>query len=246
MRSELAPSTDSAQGRRIYHQVYDDLHQRVRRGDWLPGERLPSINQLARDLDVGTSSVREVLRVMQTHGLVRIEHGRGVFVADAPLALSLVEHLHNPVMGELFALAETRRVVEPELAALAAERATDAHLARIEQIAREIEQLVRQQQDVADIDLLFHATIAEAAQNPILGQTMADVHTRFLAHRKTMDVEPGIIVRAVRYHLLMAKAMRERDPVQARLLMQAHMNDLVNSALAQFSGGWGTPEPPAP
>lgn len=217
--------------RRVYRQIYADLHQRVRRGDWLPGERLPSISQLARDLDVGTSSVREVLRSLQSIGLVRIEHGRGVFVTDAPPAPEIAEHFDDGNTGLIFALAETRRIIEPELAALAAERATDQELAEIEQLARDMEHRVLQQHDFVDPDVLFHRKIAEAARNPILFRTMEGVHELFLESRKLTSLEPGMTVRAVRYHLLIADALRSRDAVQTRLLMQAHMNDMVNSVL---------------
>lgn len=219
-------------GRRVYRQVYADLHQRVRRGDWLPGERLPSINQLARNFDVGTSSVREALRSLQSIGLVRIEHGRGVFVADAPPAPDLSEHFHDVNIGLIFALAETRRIVEPELAALAAERGTDEELAAIEQLAREMERTVLAQRDFVDPDVLFHRKIAEAARNPILFRMMESVNDLFLESRKLTSLEPGMTARAVRYHLLIADALCARDIVQTRLLMQAHMNDMVNSVLA--------------
>jgi GntR family transcriptional repressor for pyruvate dehydrogenase complex len=218
--------------RRVYRHVYADLHQRVRRGDWLPGERLPSINQLARNLDVGTSSVREALRSLQSIGLVRIEHGRGVFVADAPPAPDLSEHFQDVNIGLIFALAETRRIVEPELAALAAERGTDEELAAIEHLAREMERTVLAQRDFVDPDVLFHRKIAEAARNPILFRMMESVNDLFLDSRKLTSLEPGMTARAVRYHLLIADALRARDIVQTRLLMQAHMNDMVNSVLA--------------
>jgi GntR family transcriptional repressor for pyruvate dehydrogenase complex len=230
--TEAVDMLEPSLGRRVYRQVYADLHQRVRRGDWLPGERLPSINQLARDLDVGTSSVREVLRSLQSIGMVRIEHGRGVFVADVPPAPDLSEHFQDVNVGLIFALAETRRIVEPELAALAAERATDDELAAIEQLAHEMEHHVLEQSDFVDPDVLFHRKIAEAARNPILFRMMESVNDLFLESRKLTSLEPGMTARAVRYHLLIADALRARDIVQTRLLMQAHMNDMVNSVLA--------------
>ncbi len=234
MTHELEPvaTTEQPLGRRVYRHVYSDLHQRVRRGDWLPGERLPSINQLARDLDVGTSSVREVLRSLQSIGMVRIEHGRGVFVTDAPPAPDLSEHFQDVNIGLIFALAETRRIVEPELAALAAERATDEELAVIEQLAREMELTVLEQRDFVDPDVFFHRKIAEVARNPILFRMMENVNDLFLESRKLTSLEPGMTSRAVRYHLLIADALRARDIVQTRLLMQAHMNDMLNSVLA--------------
>src|SRR6266566_9326813 len=97
MTHELAPQVDQsllltpavqrvdavAQGNPVFQIVLEDFKQRIHRGEWLPGERLPSIIRLAKDREVSTGSVREALRSLQSIGLVKIEHGRGVFVTGS-------------------------------------------------------------------------------------------------------------------------------------------------------------------
>jgi GntR family transcriptional repressor for pyruvate dehydrogenase complex len=230
--SALRQGDVGVQGNRVFQVVCEDLKQRIRGGEWLPGERLPSITRLAKDLAVSTGSMREALRSLQSIGLVKIEHGRGVFVTGLRPSPELSGHFQDVNMGLIVALAETRRLLEPELAALAAERGADAELADIEQLAHQMEAQARQGIDFAEPDVLFHRQIAQAARNPILDQMMESVNDLFLQSRKLTSIEPGMTARAVRYHLLIAEALRDRNAPQARLLMLAHMNDTLNGVLA--------------
>src|SRR6266545_87400 len=219
-------------GNPVFRVVFDDLKQRIRRGEWLPGARLPSITRLAKELEVSTGSLREALRSLQSIGLVKIEHGRGVFVTGSRSSTELASHFQDVSIGLIVALAETRRILEPELAALAAERGTDEELAEIECFAKQMEQEAMQGLDFVEPDVRFHHCIAQAARNPILYRMMESVRDLFLESRKITAMEPGMTARAVRYHLLIAEALRDRNAPQARLLMLAHMNDSLNSLLA--------------
>jgi GntR family transcriptional regulator, transcriptional repressor for pyruvate dehydrogenase complex len=215
----------------VFQVVFEALKQRIQSGEWLPGERLPSIARLAKELNVSTTSVREALRSIESIGLVKLEHGRGVFVTGAR-ARDLAGHFQNVSTGLLVALAETRRILEPELAALAAERGAVEELAQIEWLAQQMDEEARQGVDFVEPDVQFHRCIAQAARNPILARMMESVNDLLLESRKLTSQEPGMTARAVRYHLLIADALRSRNAPQARLLMLAHMNDVLSSLLA--------------
>ena len=208
--SALQRDAAVAQGNRVFQAVFDDLKQRIRKGEWLPGKRLPSITRLAKDMEVSTGSVREALRSLQSLGLVEIEHGRGVFVADSHRPVDLAHHFQDMTIGLIVALAEARRILEPELAALAAERGTDGELAALECLARQMEAEAEQGLDFVEPDVQFHHRIAQAARNPILYQLMESVNDLFLESRKITSREPGMTARAIRYHLLIAEAIRDR------------------------------------
>lgn len=231
----MAPAPErkeaAAQGVPVFQVVFEALKQRIQSGEWLSGQRLPSIARLAKDLEVSTTSVREALRSIESIGLVKIEHGRGVFVTGARAA-DLAGHFQNVSTGLLVALAETRRILEPELAALAAERGAAEELARIEWLAKQMEEEARQGLDFVEPDVQFHRCIAQAARNPILSRMMESVNDLLLESRKLTSLEPGMTARAVRYHLLIADALRSRNASQARLLMLAHMNDALSGVLA--------------
>ncbi len=217
---------------RVFQTVSDDLIQRLRTGEWLPDERLPSIAQLARNLGASTGSVREALRSLESAGMVRIEHGRGVFVSGERVSPQLANHFQDDGRGLFVALAEARRLLEPELAALAAERGTPEELNEIERLAFAIEQEAREGQTFVEADILLHRQIARAAHNPILQNVIEGFGELLLQSRRHVAMEPGLTRRTVRYHLLLAEAICDHNAGQARLLMLAHMNDMVESVLA--------------
>ncbi len=215
----------------VFHSVSAALRERIRQGEWRPSERLPSITQLAVEYGVGTGSIREALRSLQSLGLVKIEHGRGVFVLEMPAAAELALHFDGAGVGLLLALAEARRIVEPELVALAAARATEQELVEIEELAAVMEARASDGLDFLEPDLKFHRRIAEAARNPVLTQMMEGIHDLFLVSREMTSRDPGMTGRAVRYHNLIAEALRGRNANQARLLMHAHTEDIVNTLM---------------
>src|SRR5436309_13537928 len=96
-----------ARGHPVYTSVFEELQARIRRGDWPPGTRLPSITRLAQELKVGTGSLREALQSLQSIGQVKIEHGRGVFVASRHPYTDIYIHLRDAGAGQMMALAET-------------------------------------------------------------------------------------------------------------------------------------------
>jgi GntR family transcriptional regulator, transcriptional repressor for pyruvate dehydrogenase complex len=225
------PNKAPARAHRGYHEIFEDLQQRIRQGNWLPGTRLPSIVQLAKEFKVGAGSIREALRALQSIGLVKIEHGSGVYITGSRPFTELSSHFQNVGEGQLIALAETRCILEPELAALAAERGTNDEINEIEELARQMEEVAKSGHDFAELDVLFHRKISRAARNPILYQTIEGVSDLFLESRRKILMDLGSMQRSVRYHSLIADALQSRNAPQARLLMQAHMNSMLSDVL---------------
>ncbi len=85
--------------------------------------------------------------------------------------------------------------------------------------------------DFAELDVLFHRQIAHAARNPILYQTIEGVSDLFLESRRAILLDPNAVLRALRYHALIADALKLRNAPQARLLMQGHMNSMLDEVL---------------
>jgi len=225
----------ATQGVRVYHAVFEDLQKRIQQGDWLPGERLPGMTKFAEELKVSVSSLREALRSLQSIGLVKIVHGSGVYITNTRPHTDLSSHFRNMGSGLNLALAETRRIVEPELAALAAQRGTDAELKEIEKLAREMEKCAMEGRDFAELDVQFHLAIAHASHNPILCKTLVGISSLFMDSRRTVLLDAETINRSARHHSLIVDALVSKNAPQARLLMQVHMNSMLNDVLATES-----------
>lgn len=226
----------------VYTSVAEAIKARIAAGGWVAGQRLPSISQLAQEFGVGTGSVREAVRVLASVGILRVEHGRGMFVSalPAPPADPYVQ-LQNLGAGSLLSLCEARRILEPELAALAAERGADEDLRAIREQALMMERLAAAGEDSAAPDLQFHRQIALAARNPVLARMMDGVHDLLRLSRAVTASNLSMIQRAVRYHLLIADAIGDRNVMQSRLLMLAHVNDVISRVLEWQAGAESAP-----
>src|SRR5258706_220483 len=123
-----------------------------------------------------------------------------------------------------------RPILELEVAAFAAGRGTDGGRRSIREEALAMERLVDEGLDFSEPDLQFHRQIALAAHNPVLAHMMEGVNDLLRESQKITRAQ-AMTHRAVRYHLLIADAICERNPLQARLLMLAHVNDAINSVL---------------
>jgi DNA-binding FadR family transcriptional regulator len=145
--------------RQRYEQVADRIAADIRAGRFAPGERLPSERDLARRLEVGRASVREAIAALQVSGMIETRPGSGSFVAANGPERTRESHDSSPSD-----LLETRALLEPAVARLAAQRGgADA----------EIEALLAAMEDADgdawnDCDRRFHQRIAALTGNPVL------------------------------------------------------------------------------
>ncbi|MNO19124.1 HTH-type transcriptional regulator LutR [compost metagenome] len=208
----------------------DQLKEKIINGEWPPGSRIPTLQQLSKELEVGVSTVREALRTLESQGNVSIEHGRGMYVRNDPLLLEdPTANLKELGDISLVKLLEARILIEPTLAALSAERAT---LTQVKQLRELADSMVLQMEEggpFLDTDLAFHRLIAEAAQQPVLFRMMEAIYPLLSEGRKHTNTLPHMRTKASNYHVLIAIAIEERHSDQARQLMYHHINDMLEA-----------------
>jgi DNA-binding FadR family transcriptional regulator len=223
---------------RLYRQIADQVRALISQGEFRPGERLPAERDLARQLGVSRPSVREALIALEVEGWVEVRTGSGVYVrerarnGDAPHAAVTVTD-----WGPL-ELIRARKVIEGEIAALAA---TNAKKRDIEAISRAVASM-RADADKGTMplegDRAFHAAIAAAAGNAVLLET---VQTFWDARRgplfETLGGHFETVAswrKAIAEHEAVLDAIRRHDPQAARAAMHSHMD----KAHARFSASW--------
>ena len=162
------PNVTPIKSTRIYQEIARQVKSMIAEGRLKGGDRLPPERDLADKFVVSRTSVREALRALESLGLVEIRPGEGTFVREAsieslvePLALLMVSQ--REAIGELF---EARRVLEPSLAALAAERATRVQVAGIKRALQAIDAATSRGDLAVSEDFSFHRAIGEATGNP--------------------------------------------------------------------------------
>lgn len=165
---------------RVSDAVARDLEQRMLEGSLKPGDQLPPERDLATELGVSRSSVREAIQKLVSRGMLYARQGEGTFVTDRldsgfsdPWEEMLRDH---PSVRE--DLLEFRHLIEAKAAECAAKRATDADRERILGCLEQLEEvfLGDDLDTQVDKDLAFHQAIAEASHNAIIGHLTASLH----------------------------------------------------------------------
>ena len=166
----LAPSARAAEpliAERLSDRLAARPIQQIESGRLRPGERLPSEAQLAAAHGVSRSVVREAVHQVTSRGMVRARQGAGVFVSllPPPRSLSFDPRVLES-MAAVVQVVELRRVLEGEMAALAAQRATRRQVAAIRRALLAVDAVTRAGELGVDEDFAFHRSIGEATGNP--------------------------------------------------------------------------------
>jgi len=215
-------------GRRVYQplveQIRRDIFQRARR----PGDRLPHERALAEQFGIGRAAVREALRVLEIQGLVQVRHGYrgGAFVAEpgaTPLLWALDASLRLDHVG-IDELYEARRLVEPMLARLAAERDALALATLLEANVTAAEARIGDGRSAFDLNVQFHAILARAGGNRVVHLIMRAILDLLQESRERQPPEdPNLSREAVNGHRRILEAISAGDGRLVEALMLAHL-----------------------
>lgn len=242
---------EAVSSKRLYRQIADQLAELVRKGEFKPGDRLPSERDLSQQFNVSRASVREALIALEIDGLVDVRVGLGVFVNAAPAANSQAAALGEPGPFEVLS---ARYLIEGETAALAARDGSARDHARIRETLQLMTDEIGSTGVGLNADALFHLRIAEASGNSALVHLVHQLWSfRYSAMFRKLDEHfdsPERHHEAIEEHRKLVDAIERRDADGARAAMVAHL-DTVRAALER---GWelanvsgGTPaQPPRP
>lgn len=222
---------------RLADTIAAELEKRILEGSLKAGDRLLPERELALDLGVSRPSLREAMQKMVSKGLLSTRHGGGTYVTDRldahfvdPWQDMLKDHplLHRDLL-------EFRQMLESQAARLAAERATDADLSRIDASYKALEAVYAHDDIPAciDADVAFHQAIAEAAHNVLIGHLTASlmrvIHghvTSNLAHLHARRQGWGQLQAQ---HNAIWQAIRERQPQAAAEAARGHIEFVQKS-----------------
>ncbi len=79
----------------VYQQTVDKLQAKILSGEWQPGQRLPTMKQLSKQMGVSITSMREALKSMENQNVISIEHGRGIYVRNDPNSVNAMGTLKS-------------------------------------------------------------------------------------------------------------------------------------------------------
>ncbi len=235
MDQAVKPEFETVRRNRIYEGIARQIEKMIAE-KMRPGDRLPPERQLADMFGVSRSSIRDAIRTLELSGLVEARQGLGTVVrersSDAvlnPLTNVLVQK--RKLVGELL---DVRKMIEPPLAARAAQHATPDEVAEMENILRRQEEKMRAGDLAIEEDNDFHYAIALAADNSVVLKVL-DVLMDLLrdTRERSLQVE-GRPERSMAGHREILAAIQHQDPAGAEAAMYRHIESVENIVLTKF------------
>ena len=185
-----------------------------------PEDKLPNENDLAQELGVSRSTLREAVKILTTNGVLEIRRGKGTFVTSNIVINS--EDLSDIASG-LDDLFEMRLMFEPDCAYLAAQRATDEEIETICYYGEQVEKKILSGEDRTVEEQKFHESIANATHNSFVKQFMPIIFNA---------IKKGVVVLMKNHDVsqdnlnderLIMEFIKKRNPEGARTAMRLHI-----------------------
>ena len=218
--------------RSLAQEVMDDLVEKITRGAYAPGEKLPTEPEVMAEQGVSRTVVREAISRLQAAGFVETRHGVGTFVLPPPVRSTPSQDLSTVVtIRDVLAMLELRISLETEAAGLAAMRRSGEHLVQMQRALDQFEQNLKNNESSVEADFQFHLQIALATNNKYfedfyrhLGTTTIP-RTRLDTAKLSAESGQDYLYRTNREHQSIFDAISRRDPEMARASMRMHLSN---------------------
>jgi GntR family transcriptional regulator, transcriptional repressor for pyruvate dehydrogenase complex len=213
---------------RVWEDIVTQILQLMSDGNLTAGSRLPSERDLASQLGVSRPSVREAMRQLELMGVIESRQGSGAFVKEVsdedlvqPLALLLRGRKHL-----LRDILETRKVIEPHLARLAAAKASEADIVEMERLVQRQQAKIRAGDMAIEEDTSFHHRLAQASGNRVLLLLVESCMDLLRESRKRNLQSPERARRSAQGHADLLQAIKRRDADGSFEAMVRHLDGI--------------------
>ena len=199
----------------LVEQTTQRLLEMIQREGYGPGDKLPTETELVRRLGVGRNTVREALRSLASRNVVTVRQGAGV--ADDPLGFAMMEDPEKLTRD----LLQIRVMLEPPIAALAAQNRGEEDLERLRALLEEIEGRIARREEYAQLDSQFHAQIAVCSHNAVVSNLIPVITEGVRTFARTV-AEPEY-VQTLASHRAVYEAIRGGRAADAQEEMLYHL-----------------------
>ncbi len=228
---------DSLKSVRLSERVCEALKKIILEENIKAGDKFYSENQLVQKLQVSRSSIREAVRILEATGWVRVEHGKGIFIANHPYqGFDAFREWLRTNGKDILEHFEVRLLIDPKAASYAALRATPEDIAILDEICKKF----CQQTDTATteqmikLDEQFHAAIAKSTKNRTLAVLMKTM-TKVLPEGWISSLHiPGRIKKTIDEHKRVVDAIKAREPRLAEQAMVDHLTRALEEIKASM------------
>jgi GntR family transcriptional repressor for pyruvate dehydrogenase complex len=219
--------------------IYEDIVLQIRgmidRGELKSGDKLPPERKLATMFSVSRNTVREAIKALSENGLLESRQGAGTFVKEAD-----GESFAQTFAGAIFRgqpgvrdIFEVRKLIEPEIAALAAKNASLDDVFRFETVLAEQTAAVKAAKSGKNFDQRFHELLAEASGNAVLREIIGVLHDDLTEIRSDGLQSQERQKASLTAHRAIFEAVKNGHVMQAEKAMREHLDEIESIV---FSG----------
>lgn len=202
--------------------LISDIVWKISRNELESGEKLPSIEEMARIYSVGRSSIREAIRYMESTGLVQSFHGKGTFVIQFPVSKGGIAFLDD--------IVDMRKMIEIHATKRAVDCRTDADLDRLKYLLDEMSRTTADFQRNIDTDRAFHGTIISAAKNAFLPAVFQNISGIYSGIQNALiHHNPDVVTQSIIDHGRILDALIRRDRDAAVQATEDHLDMISRS-----------------
>lgn len=219
-------------GERAFESIASQIRDEIYSEKLKPRDKLPTERELARIFNASRVSVRSALLNLEQSGLLHIKKGAGggFFIREwnpKPVSDSLSTMLQLG-RASIADLTEARTIVESQAAGLAAKRANEEDLRKIEAAIQNFKERAKENLPPAPGDLNFHVCVAEASKNPVILLIIQSLMDLLFKRIGSYSVTAGGSRQIIKHHQEILGAIREREEEKSRALMQKHVERMRN------------------
>jgi GntR family transcriptional repressor for pyruvate dehydrogenase complex len=226
------------QSSKVFEQIAEQIEKRILSGELQSGDRLPTERELSEQFHASRTAVREAMKTLAQRGLVDMRPGRGTIVIDGTsqaMRHSMGLMIKVGRAGSSESLVEVREIIEPEIAALAAVRATDEQITAMREAVKVMDINIHETNAYIIADNDFHRALAAGTQNILILSLVDSIVDLLSEQRKLIFSTNGAPERGQIHHKRILDSVIRHDVEAARVAMRAHLQqvreDVKNSSI---------------
>ena len=208
----------------LSERVAEQMKQMIKEKNYQPGDKLPNEIEMTKILNIGRSTIREAIKILVSTNILEVRRGRGTFVSENPGIVK--DPLGTSFMEEedlLIHFFETRLILEPQMAFLAAERGSDSEIKAIKKAYEKVEQAILNGENHTEFDIAFHNQIASCTHNPIIKRIVPIINDGIrqgVEHTKNVVESKD---KLITQHQYIMGAIENHNPAAAKDAMEMHL-----------------------
>ncbi len=208
--------------------IINQLRSLIQSGTLKPGDKLPPERVLAEKFSIGRGYVRRALQKLEFYGIIKIHHQSGSYVSE--LGITILDGLLSNILtledADMKALVEARYMIEIETAGLAAKRADETSLTRLQDAFASYLNKIEENTDAMEEDILFHIRIAECAGNSVLRSMIMVIAQDIIRQTRAIDgCQGNRVIQVVEEHKNILQAIEKGKVRDAKDAMRIHLDN---------------------